>query len=205
MATDTLYRVRTVLSGWQGGPGLSTLYFSAPTGGNTTDALAAVNRVRGGWDVFKTSMANTVTAQVLGQVDLIDSVSGTLTGSLAVTQPAVVTGTVAGAVGPTQVMGGLELFTANVVNGRRIRGHVNLGPLSVSFTQTPTPPAGLNTNIDATGVAWVTISPPATPALQVWHRPRVFTPGSPPTGGQNFDVLSSGHATKYFTLRSRRD
>ena len=205
MATTTMYRVRTVLAGWQGGPGLSTVYFSTGGSPSGTDALAAVNRVRGAWDVIKGVLANTTTAQTLGQVDIIDPVAGALTGSFGVTQPAVVTGTGAGVTGPPQVAGGLELFTSDVVDNHRLKGRLFISPLRAGETATIIPSAGLNSGLDAMGVAIVTVSPPATPALCVWHRPK-FGPAPTHTllrSGSQFNVTSSGHATKFFTLRSR--
>jgi hypothetical protein len=206
MSLDVMYRVRTVLQGWQGAPGLSTCYFGAPGGANGTDALAAANRVRGSWDVVKTIMGSGLTMQVLGQVDIIDPVAGALQGSLAVTQPAVVTGTCGTGAGPAALAGGLQLHTADVVRGRRVIGRLFIGPLCATNTGNVVPPAGVGTAIAAMGVALVTVSPPATPPLRVWSRP-VFDKVTHALihGGANFDVLTSSAATKYFTIRSRRD
>lgn len=205
MSTSTMYRVRAVLAGWQGAPGLSTCYFSTGGSSSGADALAAANRVRGAWDVVKGVLANTTTINVQGQVDIIDPVQGQLIGSFAVTPPATVTGTGAGVTGPPQVAGGLELFTADVADNRRIRGRLFVSPLRAGETATISPSAGLNSGLDAMGVALVTVSPPATPPLVIWHRP-VFDPAPPHAvtrTGSQFNVLSSGHATKFFTLRSR--
>jgi len=200
-----MYRVRSVLAGWQGGPGLSTFYFSTGGTASGSDALAAANRVRGGWDVVKGVLPSAVTVNVQGQVDVIDPIDGGLTTSFAVTPPATVTGTGVGVVGPPQVAGGLELFTSDVADGRRVRGRSFINPLVSAQTATATPSAGLNSALDAMGVAIVTVSPPATPALCIWHRPK-FDPDPPHAlirAGSQFNVLSSGHATKFFTLRSR--
>lgn len=205
MSTSTMYRVRAVLSGWQGGPGLSTCYFSTGGSANSGDALTAAGRVRGAWDVVKGLLPSAVTVAVQGQVDVIDPVNGELQTSFGVTPPATVTGTGVGNVGPPQVAGGLELFTNDVADKHRIKGRLFISPLVSANTVTVTPSAGTNSGLDAMGVALVTVSPPATPALCVWHRP-IF--GPPPArtllrAGSQFNVMSSGHATKFFTLRSR--
>jgi len=206
VASSQLYRVRTVLSGWQGAPGLNTFYFQALSGGNATDALAAVNRVRGSWDVVKSVLSAAITAQTQGQVDIISDTDGSLQTSFNVTQPAVVTGTCGTAATVAQVAGGLELFTADVVDGRRVRGRSNIGPLCATFTGSILPPTGLNTALDAMGVALVTVSPPATPPLVIWHRP-VFNKVTHTLirPGTNWQVTSSSHASKFFSIRSRRD
>lgn len=205
MSTSTMYRVRSVLSGWQGGPGLSTCYFSTGGSANSGDALTAANRVRGAWDVVKGLLPSSVTVNVQGQVDVIDPTDGELQTSYGVTPPATVTGTGVGVVGPPQVAGGLELFTNDVADRRRIKGRLFISPLVSAQTVSVVPSAGLNSAVDAMGVALVTVSPPATPPLCVWHRPK-FTTTLPHTlirAGSQFNVMSSGHATKFFTLRSR--
>lgn len=201
-----MYRVRTVLQGWQGAPGLNTFYFSAGAGVSPSDALAAVNRVRGCWDVVKSILGNSVTAQTLGQVDILDPTDGSLQSSVNVTQPAIVTGSCATSPAVSQVAAGLELFTAEVVNGRRLRGRSNVGPLCANFTNTVVPAAGVGTAVDAMGVALLTISPPGVPPLIVWHRPR-FDPVTHVllAPGGHAEVTTTGHATKFFSIRSRRD
>jgi hypothetical protein len=198
MTSVGIYRVRTVISGISGLPGLSTCYFAEPTSGNGTSALAVAARVRGSWDVFKTTMAVGTTAQVQAAVDFLDPLTGGLLSSFPVTAPAVVTSTGTG-VGAPQVMGGLVLDTLAVINGRRLRGHLNLGPLSSASVSGATPPASLNTNLDAFGVALIGASPPLSNPLVVWHRPS--SPGA--SDGSDHDCLATQHASKYFTLRSR--
>lgn len=194
-----MYRVRTQISGWQGGPGLQTSYFDDAGLANGADALAAVNRVRGAWDVVKSILPSTVTAQTLGQVDVIDVPSGGLTNSLGVTQPAIVVGTGGAVPGPAQVAGGIQLLTQTFISGRRLRGHINISPLQQASVNILAPSVGTMNALAAMGVALVTISPPAVPPLVVWRRP---IPGR--AGGMGA-VTTSAAATKWFSLRSRRD
>lgn len=205
MGVANIYRVRTVLSGWQGGPGLATHYFETGVTNNATDALVAAARVRGAWDVVKGVFAGTTTMQVQGQVDVLDCQNGALVGSFGVTPPAVVTGTGAGVTGPAEVAGGLIYSASVVINGRRLVGRTNISPLRAGETATVSPSAGLNSGIDAMGVALLTISPPASIPLVVWHRPTRLTPTSPLANGAEYPALTSTHAGKFFALRSRRD
>lgn len=198
MTSVGIYRVRTTLTGVSGLPGLHTAYFAEPTSGNPTSAAAVAARVRGAWDVFKTTMAVGISIQVQAGVDFLDPTTAGLLGSYPITPPAVVTSTGSGIAAP-QVQGGVVLDTSIVVNGRRLRGHMFLGPLSTSSVSGATPPAGLNSNLDAFGVALIGASPPLSNPLVVWHRPSA--PGVP--DGSDSPVLSAQHATKYFTLRSR--
>jgi hypothetical protein len=203
----TILRVRTVLSGWQGGPGLLTYYFRPNQTTLTADALAATARVRGALDIFKTSLPLAASVQVSGTCDVLDEATGALVTGVTVADPAVVLGTAAGGFGPVQVMGGLILDTSSVVGGRKLRARSFLGPLAVGFTASPAPSAPLLTNVAAVGVALVTVTPPAasTP-LVAWQRPRkartLPTP-LPARPGVAVPVLSSRAAVKFFTLRSR--
>jgi len=204
-----ILRVRTVLSGWVGGPGLTTFYFKPTEATLALDAAAATARVRAAMDVFKTAVPAGMSMQVSGQCDLVDEVDGKLLGGASVADPAVVIGTAAGTFGPTQVMAGLVLDTGVVLDGHRVRGRAFLGPISTAFTIFASPPAAILTNMAATGVALTTVSPPsAVTPIGVWHRPVFNKTTTPPTlvrAGQLRTVTSSRAALKWFTLRSRRD
>lgn len=198
----TIYRVRTVLSFGQGSPGLNTHYFVPAGSPSSAEALVAVNRVRGCWDVFKTSLSTGMTAQVSGAVDTLDETTGVLTGSFGVATPAVVTGTSGAGQAPTFLQAGLLLLTQGIVNGRRVRGRSNLGPLHSGNAGTALPPASLNTNIDAYGVALVASS--AAPQVVVWSRP-IVPPHPNPRPGSAFIVSGTTHSAKFWADRSRRD
>jgi len=101
------------------------------------------------------------------------------------------------------VAGGLILQTATVVRGRRLRGRSFVSPLSQASVAGNIPPSGLNANLDAMGVALLTISPPAANPLVVWSRPTKNPAGGVFPDGVSSPALSSQHALKYFTLRSR--
>lgn len=200
-----LYRCRATLQGWQGAPGLLTTYHRCPAPPTLAGAQAASDRVRGALDVVKTLFPSSWNATMQAAVDVIDDSDGSLDATFGTTPLAVVSGTLAGTFGPPQVMAGLSLATGVVVDGKRLRGRINLGPLHTSFTQSLTPPAGVITAVNAFGVALLTAAPPAASApLMVWHRPKK----DPVTGaivrlGSSSEALSSQTAQKWFTLRSR--
>jgi hypothetical protein len=203
----TILRVRATLTYGTGGPGLFTSYHSgSPGGGTLAEAQAASDRVRGSWDVVKTILSNQFTVAMQPNVDVLNDQDGSLIGSWATTPLGNVTGTAATGLGPSQVMAGLVLNTNTVVDGRRLRGRINVGPVGSGSTNAPVPPTGVNTAINAMGVALVTVSPPAlTAPIVVWHRPKVDESGTVVRLGSSSPVLSAGVATKWFTLRSRRD
>lgn len=197
----TLYRVRARWDYGTGGPGLSTFYFLA-TGGsaNSADAATVAGRVRGAFDVAKSLLTTSTTIIVSPQVDTISDVNGDLLGGFSITAPLPVTGTVAGTTGPSEVMAGLQLLTASIVNGRRVRGRSFFGPVAGTLTTFPTPQAGIVSALNAFGVALITSTPPAAvaPAV-VWTRPR------PTQFGTSSQIVSTACAPGWFALRSRRD
>jgi hypothetical protein len=200
LAVTSVYRCRGILTGWQGAPGLTTAYFDTKAVATAADALTALTRYRGAWDVVKSQLAATITWTPQPAVDVLDVPTGTLVAGFSVIPPAVVVGTGAGVPGAAQVQAGLILDTQGVVNGKRLRGHMDVGPLVAAALGTVLPPAGVNTAIDAMGVALITVTPPAAVApLVVWSRPRVGHAGAA------LPVLATTHAQKWFSLRSRRD
>jgi hypothetical protein len=195
-----MYRVRATINGVQGLPGLFTAYYESDTISSGTDALACANRVRSAWDVFKTSFTPAVSVSVQSIVDLLDEESGELLNSFAVTPPALVVGTAAGAGAPNEVAAGLVYETGSIVNGRRLRGRSFLSPLSHTAVAGTIPPAGTVTNVNAMGVALIGATPPLSPLPHVvWSRPK------PGVNGSLHPSLAATCAAKFFVLRSRRD
>lgn len=201
-----MLRVRARWDGYQGAPGLSTFYFRKVTPPFVlADATTVAGRVRGAFDVYKTALNTSQTVLVDPTVDIIDDADGSLKGSFGITPPAVVTGTGIGATGPAEVQPGLILSTADIAEGRRVKGRSFLGPIIGSQTNVPLPTTALNNSLDAFGVALITVSPDtADPYCAVWHRP-VITGGVVTRIGSSHRVLSATHATKFWVLRSRRD
>lgn len=201
-----MYRVRTRLQGWTGGPGLNTFYFDNDAGGGASGAATVVARVRGCWDIFKTTLPTTAIVNVQGQVDELDEESGDLVGSWNVTPPAVVLGTAATPQwGPAPAMGGLVLDTAQIIDSRRLKGHSNIGPVAASVSNFETPPTGLLNNLNAFGVALIGATPPmATHPAVVWRRPKK-SGAIIVRAGLKRPILAAVASPEWFVLRSRRD
>lgn len=201
-----LFRVRARWDGYQGAPGLSTFYFDASSAPHTSaEATTVAGRVRGAFDVYKTALDTTQTVLVDPTVDIIDDQDGSLEGSFGITPPAIVTGTGIGGTGPAEVQPGLILQTADIADGRRIRGRSFLGPIIGSQTNVAVPTTALRTTLAAFGTALLTVNPlTADPWCVVWHRPKIVG-GSVVRLGDSFRVTAATAASKFWVLRSRRD
>lgn len=195
-----LMRVRGTLSGFSGAPGLTTSYFLGTQPPTAAECLEAASRVRSCWNGMSARLPTGVSVQVNPQVDWIQDTDGSLVGSTVVAAPAVVNGASAGARQPTSSMLVGQLFTSTVVNGRRLRGRMFIGPIQASDVD------GASGNVSAAAITAYTASlgvlgtQIATPIThRVWGRPK-------PAGiGLNAAVTQYGIAPKVGVLRSRRD
>jgi hypothetical protein len=167
--------VKTVWAGTTGGPGLTQTAFTDVTGANLSvaEVQAAVNAVRAFWDAFKSFIPNEVQLTVLPTVDMYDSATNTLNGSMtAATAPAVVLG---GETGAYNMAAGLKvnLNTNEIAYGHRVRGAIYVvpaGPSSYSVTGQVSTSA--KSAIDAAGATMITAFNTAGTSLMVWSRAR---------------------------------
>jgi hypothetical protein len=195
-----ILRIRTVLSGWQGGPGLSTHYFLPGTaGGVTADAVDCCGRVRAFWIAAGPIFPTTVGMQTSGAVDIIEAVTGQLTGGLSGGSPAGVSGTAGTGFGPYSTDVLLRAQTGVVINGRRVEGRWFLGPACTAANVGGVPTAAVGTNATNAGAALNTGATASVPV--VWHRPH----GSPPVGGLHVPISGYQASPEFAVLRSRRD
>jgi hypothetical protein len=199
----SLYRVRTVIQGVQGLPGLNTHYFIATGAGTTAEATTCAGRVRAAWAAVAPSMPNGVTIQVQGQVDLIDTPTGNLAGSFSIAPPALVGGSGGVNLGAPQVAGGIVWDTTVIVANRRLRGRTFVSPLFGGAVGAGAPVAPLPANLAAYSTALLTASPPATAPAAVWSRPIAAGKPGGPRAGSSFPILVGTAASKWYTLRSR--
>lgn len=193
----SLYRVRAIINGVQGLPGLNTHYFAATGAGTGAEALTCATRVRAAWNAVAGQLPTAVVVSVQSQVDLIDPVTGNLAGSFSITPPANVGGSGGAFTGAPQVAAGLVWDTTVISNNRRLRGRTFISPLYGGTVGAPTPPAALVTALAAYSTQLLTASPPATAPASVWHRP------GGALAGTSFPILVGTPAAKWFTLRSR--
>jgi len=192
-------RVRTVIDGWTGGPGLMTVYWRPGTGGGTTaDATDCVARVRACLFATLLQFPSPVTFAVQSQVDAIEDTTGALVGSFSATPVALVSAGGANSFAPTSSMYLVRLRTALVVNNRILRGRVFLGPiLSTQVTSAGGISAGAQTSLNNAFTAMLTGGTTASFPV-VWHRPGT-------TVGTSGAIVAVSTWAQLGVLRSRRD
>lgn len=194
-----IMRVRAVITGVLGLPGVHTTYWTgASSSPVTADATDVVARVRAFWDSFKANMGPGVVIAPNNNVDVLDQATGALQGSLAGGSVASVAATGATLL-PFQTMMLLKLGTGVVVNGRRLQGRSFIGPLAASTNTGGNVVAAANTALTTAAASFN--SGATSSALVVWHRPS----GSPPSGGTTAVVTTYNTSTVFAVLRSRRD
>lgn len=192
-------RVRTVLSGWPGGPGLNTFYFGTASGvvGNT-EAADVCARVRSYWDSIKAIFPTSFRAQVSGAPDTLDIASGTLTGTLNGGSPAVVAGTGGASYNMYAGMILLQHHTSAIVGGRRAQGRSFMGPVTSTADSGGNPDPAFATAI-SNGANVLLLTGTTTAFPGVWHRPVLGAGGV-------FNGVTVYTTAGYFSvLRSRRD
>lgn len=206
MADDLVYRVRCVSTGWGGAPGLNTFYFDRADAG-PSDPVAAENvtaRVRAFWFAEAAIFPNLWNMQVIPDVDVVNTDNGDLVSSQTAPTPAVVTGTYPNGFGPQEAMLCATYSTADIIDGRRVRGRTFIGPLAQQSDTDGTPLngwiGGLQTNLAALIGAGL-----ADPQLVVWSRRRGISVSHPTgLGGSAHGVTGVQIADKFAVLRSRR-
>lgn len=187
-----IYRVRTQFTGLSGGPYLSTMYFAASPSPDVVEAQAAATDVAAYWNAIDAELDLKLSWSTLGEVALIDEVTGNLTNSYGV-----VTASGAGAksgdsIAPfTQAL--CRWSTATFIAGRRVQGRTFVpGMTEVNTTANGAPAAVLTNLITTAGNALIAS---ANSGLVVWSR----------KNGSIALVTACSAWNQYAVLRSRRD
>ncbi len=185
----SLYRVRTAITGPNGGAQVSTHYLDALTPNTASDAADAVH-------TFWSTMAGQLSSQYVFQVDplveIIDVSTGGITGASAVTVAAVA-GSVGTALAPPATQGLIRWHTGVYIGGREVRGRTFIpGILAASVTST----GGVAT-------AFQTVASSAATAYLGWTNsvPVVYSGAHRAFAG----ILSGSAWSSFAVLRSRRD
>lgn len=170
------------------GPGVMTFFHSGAGAGLTAAALAWLNNL-------KANFPDDVTFTVPSGGDLINEVTGALSGSWSASGGGVVTGTNTGAF---QVGTGIRVkwATSGIVAGRRVRGATFLVPAAGLCFDTsgrlgPATIAAINT-------ANSTFLTAVSPDLCIWSRP------TPTRSGSHAAITGASVPATGTTLRSRR-
>lgn len=195
----SIMRVRFQINGTTGLPGLHTTYWTgASTNPVAADGLDVTARVRAFWNACITLLPNTVSVSSNVPIDVLDQITGDLTGQLPGGTVAIVNGTGTGEL-PRATMMLLRYGTNAVINRRRLQGRSFIGPCAqLTNTNGSVTPSSNTTLLTAT--AQLTTGPTAS-SLVVWHRPSDLFPA----GGSTSPVTSFSTNAEFSVLRSRRD
>jgi hypothetical protein len=189
-----IHRVRITSSGFPGGPGVTTFYGS--------DGAALLPALKGLCADFAAYMPSSVVFAYPVVGDIIDPLTGELTGEWTADARAGDTGTGDGSyAAPAGVV--IDWETGSILDGHRLRGRSFFVPMIGVAFQSDGTVAGdvlsaLNSSVNTHQTAMVG-------NLLVWHRPRAVSTAHPVARDGGFADVSSGHVPdKAAVLRSRR-
>lgn len=196
----SLYRVRTALTGFSGGPGVSTMYF--------LDVATAQASVHAFWSALVNKLPRNLRINVETGGDIISDVTGEIVGAW----PGEPTSEIQGA-GDSEVAApvGAQVpwVTSTILDGKRLKGRTFLVPIpSSTFTAGGVVNDGAVTMYHNAAVALIAEQ---ETSFVVWHRPRLkpITTKSgkvlPAHDGGHGLITSSPTSNKAVVLRSRRD
>jgi hypothetical protein len=181
--------VRTVWSGVGGSPFYSTIRYlvgGSATGQEVVDEWETV------LDSASPAFDNALVAVIDPEITIIESTTGTLTGTLAVTGATVSMDGSGDAIPPANQLL-VQLSTPNIVAGRRLRGRLFLpGMLEANSDVNGAPTSGLRSDIDALFATMVTNLADSWCIYSPTHR--VYA-----------TVNGASCWNKFAVLRSRRD
>lgn len=174
-----------------------TFYWIGTVEGSTT-AQEAVDHVRDFLVAGQANMSTALSWSTLGEVAILNIPTGALTGIVGTT-PRTGAGTSSAEPLPGQVQGLMSIVTNTVVEGRRLRGHVNLPMPTEAFNGIQVPSA---TYLTTWASASAQLLGDSDPSYVCYSRPQ-----GPPTPrvGQAATVQAITIQPKWATLRSRRD
>lgn len=202
-------RCRAVLSGWQGGPGLMTFYFTGTTE-DAADAGICVDRVHAALVAGAGLWNRQIRLQVSGDVDVITPSTGAITNTLSVPPPAVIVGAENDdTFAPFATAQLLAIKTGTFLAGRRLQGRMFLSPLGGNMLE-GNGTASIASTTAATTLGNVLYARIAAgdPGWSVWRRPRAarVLPTPLPARAGDVGLVTSWLAKdKLAVLRSRRD
>lgn len=174
-----MMRVRVAWTGWQGAPGLSTVYFTGagatPTGPEVTEALS---RVQAFLTAARPLFNGGINSVYQGQVDFLNDATGALTGGDTRPNGSNTVGSAVGSIAPVTAALVGQFSTAVVVNGRRVKGRLFLSPVANGMFDTVGRPTSTARSTVTTAISALGPPPIVTPITHVvWHRPSDAGPG----------------------------
>jgi phage FluMu protein gp41 len=192
-------RVRTVLSGWTGGPGLQTFYFNV-VDPDTAAVQDCVDGVRVWWLTYASVLLyNGASALTDPEVDVIDHTTGQVTDTIVCSAPLVVTGNGGTSLTSPALAGLVRLRTNGFIAGRRVQGKIFVSPMASNSVEASGLMVEARRVIFEEGMETLKSQTSLSGYPVVWSRPRVGLAGS------MHAITSSSAAAKIAVLKSRRD
>lgn len=189
MGAMAMQRVRVHWTGFTGGPGVNTLFFTDTPADPAPDLHTF-------FDAIKALIPTSVTVAIDSSGDLIDETTGALGGTWTGTAGASVTGTTSALyAGPTGAV--MDLKTSTVVGRRRLQGRMFLVPLTTDCYQSDGTLATSSLGTLQTAAS-AFLASSSGGSLVVWHRPK------PGQNGSKAAVTSIVVPDLAAVLRSRR-
>jgi len=193
--------IRVALSGFPGGPGVSTFHCAVDTNPDLTN-------LRAFWAALTGRLMAGITIQIPNSGDTILSTTGELVGNWSAAGP-VAAVTTSGALLAEAAAGAQVVWTTNdVSDGRSVKGRTFLVPGNCSDFGADGQLSVAQQTVLATAAQSVV---GATPPFVIWHRPKK---GPKPAGGGPAPILRNGSYSiitgkvvprKGVVLTSRRD
>lgn len=182
-----MYRVRTTFTGVTGSPWVSTAFFSE-AGGTSQQAATAVGAF---WAAVDSLMEVSVSWTTLADVELVDAVTGQVTGVESTTP--LTGGGVAATTGlPVATQGLVRWRTGSYHNGRENRGRWFIPGLATASNTDGQPSS---TMLSTVNTAAATLITDGNSVFQIWSRANAHA-----------DNVTAGSCWSQFAvLRSRRD
>ena len=192
-----LLRVKANWTGFSGAPGLSVMHFNAFSDSDVAEATDAAESMQGFFNGCGIWLPTGCKVQVDSGVEVIDEATGQLQSIITVPSQSAITGSGTGSYA-APVGAVVNWHTADVRNGRRVRGRTFLVPLSSQAMDVDgTLKSSAHTTFTTLGSDIIARSP----SLQVYSRPTA--PGA--ADGLASLVTSSRVPDKAAVLRARRD
>lgn len=183
-----LGRVKFLLDGWTGAPGLNVLHFSPGNAdwtdqGDVDEFYDTLNTLTG---TFVNTLVGGVTCQAAPEITIFNSDDGAVTNVVSPSDtPPVHTSNAGGSATSRATMLLMQYRTGEYIGGRQVKGHSFIGPLHADNLTT----GGLLTSAAITAFQgwWEALYTGTGPILCVWRRPTVLAP----TGGVYADVTTA--------------
>lgn len=184
-----MLRTTVTMTGWEGAPYYSTMYFGGSTAGEATVAAAAVRKF---WDSIKGYLTTGGLIRVIGDVDQVDPATGLIvatypTSTLAIT-------TTGNAPLPKATQGLIRWRTGDYVSGKEIRGRTFV-PALANDAQVVGKPSG--PFAASLGTAATTLLTDAAPAGDMVVYSKRYA--------QYANIISNSVWDQFAVMRSRRD